>query len=496
MSNMIKAFSILTIFSIIGKLLGFTREALIAAYFGTTGTADAFFVASIIPIVLFTAIGTSIQAGIIPIYMKDKNRSLQMANEKLHVLGSFFIWIGIGLSMVTFLFAELTIQILAPGFTPEQTEQAMVLTRILAPSLLLLTINGISTGLLHANKQFVIPALSPVVQNSVIILAIIFLTTVYGIVGVAVGVLVGTIIQTFVQYPALHKTGFKFTFRMSKNSKLIKTTLALFIPVILAAIVMQLNDVVDRIVTSYLETGSVAAINYANRLLWLPLSIMLMPIVTIFYPTLVEKATDNMEVFLKMMRKGVFLVFIFAIPFECVMLTQGENLVEMAYGRGIFDTRALQLTSQAFFFFTIALPFFALRDFFLNALYAVHKFRVALYSCLIGLCVNTVLSIYLASFMDIAGVALATSISMVVTVSFMLLKIRSVYSISIRHGAILFGKLLSIFVVIMVVIRLLDPVLQHTNIWNEVVYTTLVVFVLYAILLFVWKVPVWKKLKS
>ncbi|ASK62164.1 murein biosynthesis integral membrane protein MurJ [Virgibacillus phasianinus] len=494
MNKMIKAFGILTVLSIVGKILGFLREALIAAYFGTTGTADAYFVASIIPIVLFTAIGTSIQAGIIPIYMKDKSRSLQAANEKLHALGSFFIWVGLGLSVLTFLFAEPIIRIMAPGFTLDQTNQAILLTRILAPSLLLLTLTGISTGLMHANKQFVIPSLSPVVQNSIIILAIIFLTKVYGIVGVAIGVVLGTFIQTFVQYPALRKIGFKFAFQI--NRKLIKTTLSLFIPVILAAIVMQLNDVVDRIVTSFLETGSVAAINYANRLLWLPLSIMLMPVVTIFYPTLVEKATDNMETFLKMLRKGVLIIFIFAIPFECVMLTEGKNLVEMAYGRGVFDIRSLQLTVQAFLFFSIALPFFALRDFFLNALYAVHQFKVAFYSCLIGLCVNTILSIYLSSFMDIAGVALATSISMVVTVMFMLLKVRSIYAFSIKHGLILFGKLLTIFIVIMGVTQLLDPFLRHNNPWIEVIYTTVIVFVLYGTLLYLWKIPVWKKIKS
>ncbi|WP_430790328.1 murein biosynthesis integral membrane protein MurJ [Virgibacillus flavescens] len=496
MNKMLKAFGMLTVLSIIGKVLGFIREALIAAYFGTTGTADAFFVASIIPIVLFTAIGTSIQAGIIPIYMKDKAHSLEAANEKLHILGSFFIWIGIGISVLTYVFAEITIQIIAPGFSAEQIDQTVTLTRILAPSLLLLTINGVSTGLMHANKQFVVPSLSPVVQNIIIILAIFLLTELYGIAGVAVGVLIGTLVQTFIQYPALKRTKFTFTFHLISKSKLIKSILALFIPVILAALVMQLNDVVDRVVTSYLETGSVAAINYANRLLWLPLSIMLMPVVTIFYPTLIDKATENIAGFISLLRKGVFFVFILAVPFECVMLLQGENLVDMAYGRGVFDQEAQALTSQAFFFFSIALPFFAMRDFFLNALYAVHQFRIALYACLIGLFVNAILSVYLSSIMGIAGVALATSISMIVTVSFMLLKIRSIYTVSVKAEMILLGKLSAIFIIIYTVAKLLELFLQQPNQLLELIYTTVTVFVLYGISLYVWRIPLREKLKS
>lgn len=95
MSNMLRSFGIITILSIIGKLLGFGREALIAAFFGTSSAADVFFMANIIPLIMFTAIGTAIQAGIIPLYIKDKAAGLETARSNLNMLGSVFIWASV-----------------------------------------------------------------------------------------------------------------------------------------------------------------------------------------------------------------------------------------------------------------------------------------------------------------------------------------------------------------------------------------------------------------
>ncbi|WP_174614875.1 murein biosynthesis integral membrane protein MurJ [Virgibacillus ihumii] len=478
MSNMLRSFGIITILSIIGKLLGFGREALIAAYFGTSKVADVFFMANIIPLIMFTAIGTAIQAGIIPLYMKDRESNLKLASSNLNMIGSVFIWAAVGFSLFTFIFADSIIQLMAPGFSHEQLELGAVLTKILAPTIILLTFMAISTGVLHSRKHFLLPALSPAVQNIFVILAIVFLSVRYGVIGLTIGVLSGVFVQFVIQFPSLRKSGFRLKVHFTPE---LRRRLMLFIPIIAAALFLQLNDVVDRIITSTLASGSVAAINYASRLVWIPVSLIMTPLITVFYPALVEKTSMSGEGFIQMVKRGMFLILVIAIPFEIIMLLEGKQVVEFAFQRGVFGDEALELTWSAFFFFAVALPFFAIRDFLMNALYAVRQFQAAMYACMIGLIINAGLSFLLASVIGIGGVALATSVSMVMTVIFLFLTLKKLYDFSVD------GFMLRIFKVVLIsVVAWFAGYVCDFSIEKElagIIATSIIVFLIYGLLL-------------
>ncbi|WP_077329229.1 murein biosynthesis integral membrane protein MurJ [Virgibacillus siamensis] len=478
MSNMLRAFGVITILSIIGKLLGFGREALIAAYFGTSPVADVFFMANIIPLIMFTAIGTAIQAGIIPLYMKDKEKGHDVARNHLNSLGTIFIWTAVAFSLVTFIFADIIMELIAPGFSEEQLELGAFLTRILAPTIVLLTFMAISTGVLHSRKHFLLPALSPAVQNVFVIVAIIFLSAEFGVVGLAIGVLAGVFIQFVIQYPPLQMDGFRMTMHFSPE---LKRRLVMFIPIIAAALFLQLNDVVDRIITSTLSSGSVAAINYASRLVWIPVSLIMTPLITVFYPSLVEKTSAPGEGFIHMVKRGMFAIFLIAVPFEIVMLLEGKHVVEFAFQRGVFGDQALNLTWRAFFFFAVALPFFALRDFLMNALYAVRRFKAAMFTCLIGLVVNAGLSLFLASLMGIGGVALATSISMIITVTFLFFTLKGIYTFYADGMLVRVAKVVPISIVAWFGGYVSDfPVASEIG---GIIISSIVVFLIYGVLL-------------
>ena len=94
LSHVIKSVGLVTIIAAIGKVLGFGRESIIAAYFGASSMADVFFVASLIPTILFTALGSGLQAGVIPIYLEKKADNPLKADEFISVLGSFFMLVA------------------------------------------------------------------------------------------------------------------------------------------------------------------------------------------------------------------------------------------------------------------------------------------------------------------------------------------------------------------------------------------------------------------
>ncbi|MET1181412.1 murein biosynthesis integral membrane protein MurJ [Peribacillus simplex] len=412
LSHVIKSVGLVTIIAAIGKVLGFGRESIIAAYFGASSLADVFFVASLIPTILFTALGSGLQAGVIPIYLEKKADNPVKADEFISVLGSFFMLVAGVLTIACMIFIKPLVMLTAPGFSESELALTESLTRIMLPSLLFFTLSYMATGVLNANKRFILPALTSTAQNTVIIAATVLFAAPFGIEGLAWGFLFGAASQFLIQYPSLKKYGIRPIVAFLPHKRQIVQTLYTFYPIIIAALAIQLNSVVDRIIATSLETGSVSALNYANRLLWLPLSIVLTPLITVLYPSIVERALISYRSFLNLTLKGVKSLLFLAIPFMVVMLISGNSLITLAFQRGAFDASATEVTYRAFIFYSAYLPFFALRDYLMNAFYALKKTKVAMYSCLVAVLLNVLLSWVLSRYLGVGGIALASGISM------------------------------------------------------------------------------------
>ena len=193
--NLVKAVGAVTVISAIGKILGFAREAIIAAYFGASETADVFFVANMIPTLLYTVIGITIYSGIIPIYMEEMKKSQKKADEMMSVLGTLFIMFALFITVISFVFSDQLVKIVAPGFSTEQLETTSLLTKIMLPSICFLALTTIATGVLNSHKRFIAPAFTGTAQNIIIIISTFILAESYGVVGLAIGVLLGSVFQ-------------------------------------------------------------------------------------------------------------------------------------------------------------------------------------------------------------------------------------------------------------------------------------------------------------
>ncbi|WP_028784045.1 murein biosynthesis integral membrane protein MurJ [Thalassobacillus devorans] len=488
LSKLMKAFGMVTVLSAFGKLFGFVREALIASFFGASGTADVFFVAFLIPTILFTALGTGIQAGIVPLYIQEKERSGEQASHLLQRLGSFFILSSAALTLLAYLLVVPLVHIFAPGFTNAQSDLAVILTMIMLPSLVFMTIQSLTQGVLHSNEKFGLPAWAPLVNNLVIILFMYLLYDWLGIHGLAIGVLIGSAMQLVIQLPGLQKgERIAITFKFWQEWSTLKKVLKPFMPIIIASLVVQLNLVVDRVVSSFLEEGSVSALNYGNRLLWLPLSIILMPISTILYPYLSRVATKGFQAFMDISNQGVKAIIMLAIPLQVVMVIEADSLVQLAFERGAFDDKASMLTSQAFVFFAVALPFFALRDYLMNSFYAFKLAKMAMYSCLYGVGLNILLSVSLAYWLGVGGVALATSLSMVFQTVFLYrYLVKQTVSGTERPAQHLF-RLAGVLILLLIGSAGLHWLLPEMPILFSLIITTSFTFILYGLFLYIFR---------
>ncbi|WP_173915594.1 murein biosynthesis integral membrane protein MurJ [Halobacillus sp. Marseille-Q1614] len=480
----IKLFGMVTILSAFGKILGFFREALIASLFGASQTADIFFVAYLIPTILFTALGTGIQAGIIPLYISEKERSPEQASLLIRRLGTFFIFVSLGLTIIAMALIQPLVFLFAPGFGSNEQNLAVILTLIMLPSLLFMTAQSLAQGLLHANGKFGPSAWAPTVNNLGIIVSMFALYEWLGIYGLAWGVLIGSILQIAIQWPWIRPQHRGPVLLLPwKEWGAIKQVIQPFWPIILASLFVQLNGVIDRIVTSFLEEGSVSALNYGNRLLWLPLSILLMPISTILYPQLAKLAARNKEEYFHLVYRGITVIALFSIPVMAVMASEAETLVSFAFERGAFDTKAVSLTSIAFLFFAVALPFFAIRDYLINSAYAVKANQTALRSCIYGVGINIVISASLAPIFGVGGVAFATSLSMLFQSVYLYYTLKQKARFKKTTFQRDWLKLSLVLILTMCGSFLLSYSFHFDNPWLQLIICTLIIFVFYLFLL-------------
>lgn len=418
--TIVQAAGMITLIAIFSKLLGFGRELLMASYFGTSPTSDAYFVASIIPVLLFTAVGMAITTGMVPLYAEAKKKSKTEASEIMSVLTTLFLVLSFIVTLICLVLTPYITKIMAPGFSDQQLELTNMLTIIMLPSFCFYVLSAVTTGILEYEKVFAPPALGAIPQNILIILAIVLLTNVYGIYGIAAATLLGAVSQFLVQYPFIRKYNvLKLNFNFKAHKKLFKDTFLALSPMIIASIAYQLNAVVDRMIASSLQTGSVSALNYANKLMFLPLSIVLLSFITVLFPSIVDAAAEKSKHFVHLIFQGINVISLIGIPIMAVMLIESETLVNIAYKRGAFDDEASLLTTTAFFFYSFGMIFIALKEFLNRSFIAIHQPKITMIASVASIVANIILSLILSRYFGVGGIALATSIAMMLQTLFL-----------------------------------------------------------------------------
>ncbi|URM33430.1 murein biosynthesis integral membrane protein MurJ [Cytobacillus firmus] len=411
--KLIKAAGLLTFIAIISKLLGFGRELLMASYFGASATTDAFFVASIIPVLMFTAVGMAISTGMVPLYAEAKKRSKDEASEIVSVLGTLFLIVAVVLTALFYLITPMVTQMIAPGFDGEQLHLTNILTWIMLPSFCFYVLSAIMTGILEYEKVFTPPAFGAIPQNILVIMAIVFLSEFYGIYGIAIATLMGAVSQFLIQFPFIRKYKvLRLNFNFKKHKNTIKDTAFAFAPIVIASIAYQLNAVVDRMIASGLPEGSVSALNYSNKLMFLPLSIILLSLITVIFPSIVDAAIAKGKQLAGLIFSGMGAITLLGIPIVIVMLLESRNLVNIAYQRGAFDSTASSMTASAFFFYSFGMIFVALKEFLNRSFVALKQTKITMIGSIVSVLANIILSLVLAKFLGVGGIALATSIAM------------------------------------------------------------------------------------
>ncbi len=407
------ASSILLVLFVASKVLGFVREQVIAALLGTTLQSDAFVVAATIPFTFSTIIGVSAGNALLPLYtgrLQDADRAY-LASTVSYVVGALVAV----LTVLGMIFTPQVLDLLAPGFTGESRRIALLCTRIMLPSTILLTMGFLAKAVLNAHREFAVPAMAPVLQNVIFITLIIPFGSFMGP-GLAWCTLAGALVFYLYNLPAMGRFGIPLRPLLDIRDSDVRRVLLMSVPVMLTALTGRGFVFLDRWFGSQLVEGSIAALSFANRIRELPYGLFVAVISSVLFPALAAAAKgQDMQLLRDRTAMGLRLVGLVTYPCMALMLVLAVPVVRLLFERGAFDVTATAVTATALSYYALSVAAMSATSVLTYTYLSLRDALLPLWVGLAGLIVNILSDYLLVGRMGHAGLALGNTIGFWVT---------------------------------------------------------------------------------
>ena len=402
---------------IFGKFIAFAKDIVISSFFGAGSDTDAFFIALNITSILFIAFYSTVSIVFLPLYNEQKIKfGLKKANIFSNNIINIYLIVSLLIVVFGIYFAPEIVNLVNHSSSLENLELTSSLLRIMVLSFIFTIFIGFMTSIQLSNEQYLAPHIVPIINNLVIVIAIITLAPKYGIYVPAIAGIIAWMIQVPIHKWIVRKN-FNYSFHINLKDENIKKIGLLFFPAFLGVFIDQTNIIVDTILASGLQEGSVSALNYSNRLISFASGIFVMAIMSMMYPMFSKNIVNNEQTKLnKSIKSSVRLIMLIMLPITAIIFVYHYEIVSIVFQRGQFDESATQVTSSVFFFYSIGILFLGLRELFNKVFYAQKNTKTPLIISFIAVSINILLSMTLVKSMGVEGIALASSLSLVVYV--------------------------------------------------------------------------------
>jgi len=426
-----RAAGLMSVATFISRVLGYVRDMIFALYFGATGFSDTFFAAFRIPNLLRELFAEgSMSAAFIPVLTEYRQKQGEEEAGRLVKITFTFIIIAVGIiCLLGVVFSPAIVTVIAPGFlgSPEKFSLTVLLTRIMFPFLLFISLAALVMGALNTKKVFFIPAVAPAMLNITLILSIIFFEAKakQPLTVAAIGVIAGGFVQFAFQLPSFFRNGFKLGFDATFSHPGLKKMSILLIPATLALSVSQINIVVSNILASFLPSGSITYLFYSMRLIQFPIGIFGVAMGMAVLPTLSEHAAkgdydslrDDFSFALRL------LLFI-TVPAMAGLIALREPIVNILFQRGKFDYIATAATAQALLFYSLGIWSIVGVRVITASFYSMQDTRTPVKIAVLALVANILFSLVLMKPLKHSGLALANSLASMVNFTLLFIFLR------------------------------------------------------------------------
>ncbi len=430
-----KAAGVVGLATLVSRVMGYARDMVMSWAFGTGLAADAFYVAYRIPNLLRELLAEgSMSAAFIPVFTETLTKeSRESARQLANAVFARLLVILIVLTGLGILFAPYVVKMIAVGWVHRAEHDKYVigvtLTRIMFPYLFFIGLAALAMGMLNSLRQFLSPALSPVMMNVMTITAVVLSIQFMAepIYGVAVGVVIGGLFQFLIQVPGLRKQGMVMRPQFKPTHPGVMKVARLAAPVFFSSSVNQLNIFMGTIFASFLGTGSITYLFYGMRFIHFPLGIFGIAIATAVLPTMAAQAArqENAE-FRETLSLGLRLVFFIMFPAMAGLIMLRVPIVSLLLEHGQFDRISTLGTAAALLFYAVGLWAFAGVRIVAQAFYALQDTKTPVKTAVAALLTNILLSAIFINWTPLAhgGLALAASLASTLNIALLTVMLR------------------------------------------------------------------------
>jgi putative peptidoglycan lipid II flippase len=424
--------------TLISRITGFLRTLLISTKMMPQGYSDEFLLAFTLPDLIYDLLaGGAIAAALIPVL----SFYITKGNEKTgwKAISTFLnltVIIMIILEVIFFAFTGQLLSILAAGYNEGNSgdkELLINLTRILLLSAPFMMVAGQLMGILNSYKRFAMAAFGPVIYNLCTIASI----AVFGGKSAeltAWGVVIGAAVFFLIQLMSSMRHFKFYKPKLFIRSNAFKKLINLAIPSLISSTIIEVNIIISRSYATYYDEGMLTLLNNANRTWQLPLGIFAQSIGIAILPTLSEQfAGNNTDDFKKILYKGLRVVYILSLPTSFLMMILNNDIIRVMFKWGSFTESQVFYGGMCLLGYSVALVFASMIALMTRAFYSIQDSRTPLISGLIGIVSNYLFNWIFRNHtgMDIAGTALAYSVSSAINMFVIMLAFRKKTGIDI-----------------------------------------------------------------
>ncbi|MBN1222853.1 MAG: murein biosynthesis integral membrane protein MurJ [Candidatus Aminicenantes bacterium] len=406
--------------TLLSRILGYVRDMLQANYLGTSGSADAFTIAYVIPNLLRRLTGEgALTAAFIPVFTEIKAKETK---EKLWQFANVFFFdmtlIMALLAVLGIILSPILVRLIAPGFADVVGKAGLTaaLTRIMFPYIFLVSLAALAMAVLNSFRKFFVPAFTPVLFNlAIIVAAVLFAAQSEEPAFVfAVGVVVGGVFQLGFQIPFLWKRGMRFKPGLNFRHPAVRKVGQLMIPGVFGVGISQINFAISRMIASVLEEGSVSSLYYASRVEELTLGVFSIALSIALLPSFSEFAAHkDIEGIKKTLDFSFKLIFFVTLPAAAGLLILSRPIIQVLFQRGVFNTQSTAMSASCLFFFAFGLPFISGVKILAPAFYSLKDTKTPMIVAFFVMISYIALSFVLMRSLRVGGIALALSLSSV-----------------------------------------------------------------------------------